>query len=170
MTFIRKAIIVEDKIKEVLTYLPLFINPSTATEHKHVFKMGVESEINAFVKKAQGPYPLIWLAYPFQEEHSLKKVNVDNLTLIIAVKGNYENFLEDRFENVFKGVLYNIFDNIRYLLNKSQNTKVTSEYSLTKFPNYIKSDEGSEKNVAIDVWDAVKVSFNCTINDKCSKL
>ena len=172
MVAIKKSIIVEDKIKLALSKLPLFINPKTSTEHKHFFKIGEEDEINAFLKKTNKEYPLIWLAYPFKEKHSLKKVIVKDLTLILIVEGDVKTFIEDRFDNVFKGILYNVFDNVRYLLDKSQNIKITSEYNLVKFPNYMKINRNAsvEGHKAIDVWDAVKVTFDCIINDKCLNL
>lgn len=174
MSVVKKLIIVEDKIEYVISKLPLFKNPKTETEHKHFFKKGEEDEINAFLKKTNNPYPLIWLTYPFEENHShdLRKVDVTNLTIVIAVNGNVTNFIEDRFENIYKNILLNIVENIIYFLNKSQNIKITNNYKLVKFPNYMKINRNAsvEGHRTIDVWDAVKFTFNCNINDKCSNL
>lgn len=174
MAVVKKSIIVEDKVEEILSKLPLFKNSAIGTEHKHFFKKGEDDEINAFLSKSSDPYPLIWLAYPFEENHSFnfKNVNVTNLTFVIAVKGNVTNFIEDRFEKIYKNILLNVFDNIAYLFNKASNFKVTSNYKVVKFPNYMKINRNAsvEGNKAIDVWDAIKVTFNCNINDKCSNL
>ena len=166
MTLIKQAIIVEDRFKEVLAKMPNFVNPDTETSHKYHIKIGPDEEINAYLKKAKQPYPLIWLTYPYLEKHLLKKVDVKNISFVIAVTGNTKTLLDDRFENNYKNRLMPMFSVFKHVIEKSNTINTNEEYGIIKFPNYSKAD----KNSSIDIWDAIKITFDCTINNNCLKL
>lgn len=165
---VQKSIIVEDKIEEVVKTIPLLKNAVTNVVDMAIFfKKGPEDEINSYLGKSNDPYPLIWLAYPFVEKHiNYKKVEVRNITIIIATKGNVSKLLDDRFDKVYRETLMNVFDNLRYKIDKSITIQLTEEYSITKVPNY----KVDQRRNSIDVWDAIKVTFDCNINNKCLKI
>jgi hypothetical protein len=167
MVFVKKVIVVEDKIQSVINLLPTFENPTTLESFSCTFKKGEEKEIDAFLAKSNQPYPLIWLPYGFKEHHNLNNVKITGLSLIVAVQGDKTTFIDDRFENVYKKVLLKIFENIKYLFDKSSSVKITSDYELEKFPNYVKLTSRGKDSQFIDIWDAIKITFDCTITSKC---
>jgi hypothetical protein len=162
---VQESIVVEDRIEEIVNTMPLLRNAVTLVVDMPVFfKKGPENEINSYLAKSNEPYPLIWLAYPFVEKHiNYKKVEVRNMTIVIATKGNVSKLLDDRFDYVYRKTLMNVFNNLRYRIDKANTVSLTEEYSITKVPNY----KMEQKQNSIDVWDAIKVTFDCNINDRC---
>tara|TARA_Y100000310_G_C20502372_1_gene724647 strand:+ start:149 stop:655 length:507 start_codon:yes stop_codon:yes gene_type:complete len=163
MTKIKQAIIVENRFKEVLAHMPEFINPDTTTAYSYHIKVGPEEDINPYLKKSKEPYPLIWLTYPFIETHKINKVECKNISFVIAVKGNSTKLLDDRFDDVYVNRLMPMFSTFKHVIEKANIIKTTNEYDVVKFPNYTKKD----KNATIDIWDAIKVTFDCVVDDKC---
>jgi len=165
MRVLRDTIVVEDRLREIFAYLPAIDG------YIPVFGCGDQRELNAFLvnKKAEAPYPLIWLVYPYSEQHKRTKVELESITLILAVETNQAMLNLQRIEDVYKVFLYPLLDNIKYVFRVASIMNLSDEYDVWKYPNYSGDANLGEENETIAIWDALKVNFNCTINDKCLK-
>ena len=164
----KNIIVVEDRLRAVFDTLPPMI--VDLVEYPIVFKYGDEKELMSFLKNTQGndtPYPLIWLVYPYEEKHNRTHVSITDMSFVLAVETNEEMFNEERFETTYKDVLFPLYDNIRKLFNMANIITTNDTYKVIKFPNYSGEDGGSEEQKTVDIWDALKITFNCTINDWC---
>lgn len=163
-----KAIIVEDRFAEIFAQLPTISN-AKGTEFSMIFKYGDVYELQAFLDNTKGntkrPYPLIWLLYPYLEQHKRTGVNLEGVQLILATETNAESNNEQRLLENYKKVLIPLYENIKIAFLRANIIHTSDEYNFTKFPNYGRvEDNVSEVNV---LWDAIKLNFNCFINDKC---
>lgn len=167
MAITKSTIIVEDKLKSLFDYLPLFAINSFS--YKPIFMYGDEIELNQFFKSKNNediPYPLIWLVYPYVEQHNYSRVKIDKLDFVLAINTNAVMLNDERIEVSYKPLLIPLLDNIRELFRKANIIIVKdNSYIITKFPNYSDSD----KNKVVDRWDALKVSLGCTIYDDILK-
>ena len=162
-----KIIVVEERLAEIFETLPAYIDDK-GNEFKPLFKFGDNKELLAFLKQNEGsksPYPLIWLVYPYEENHQRTHVQIDNMDLILAVETNSEMFNEERFETTYKDVLFPLYDNIRTLFDQANIISTDDTYRVVKYPNY-GNLEGTE-NETVDIWDALKMTFNCQITNWC---
>jgi len=167
MGVVKEMIIVEERLEEMFNTLPMI--QTSNGDFQPIFMYGDQKELNAFLKTSIGsdkPYPLIWLVYPYEENHTRTHVDIQRLSLILAVETNNAMLNPERMENTFKTVLVPLWNNIRHLFNASGTIDVNQEYDIIKFPNYGETDTESE---SIDVWDALKVTFKCKINNYCLK-
>lgn len=173
-------IVVENRFEEIFNLLPPMINPSdsTNTEYKPKYSFGDDKELMQYIILNKSKvYPLIWLVTPFQEEHKLKKVNLNSVSLILAVKSNGDFLNKQRFETTYKNVLFPFYDNVIEVLRKVNIVNLSEEIKITKFPNYSnevkpgnrESLKSSEKHKTFDIWDAIKITINCSINGSCIK-
>ena len=179
MAYIEKTIIVEEVIKDILSYLPKFKN-SKGTEFNHTFSYGTNKHLIEYLKRVKDVYPLIWLEAPFTEDHEKRKVNINDISLIIAIESYNAEINEQSMDFSFKNILIPIFDNIKYLFNKTPKINIIdNNYNIVKFFNYgdVKSKNSTSvirkyerESTATAVWDALKITFSCEINDKCVKL
>jgi hypothetical protein len=140
------------------------------SEFKPVFKYGDNKELLAFLKtknKGEKPYPLIWLVYPYVEDHGRTNVSIEPISLVLAVRTNKSMLNEQRMEETYKKVLIPLYNNLREMFMQSNIAYVTDEYIVTKFPNYSNEESEGTQNQTVDLWDALKMTFNCTINANC---
>jgi len=168
MGVVKQSIIVEDRFREIFNYLPN-MKDDNLNEFPIVFDGGDERELNAFLTTKQGdsrPYPLIWLVYPFKEIHTKKEVKLDSVTFILAVETNSEMLNKQRLDETFKKILFPLLFNIRKAFEKACIININDEYEIIKHPNY-SSDENGEQLSSIELWDALKVTFDCSINNSC---
>ena len=161
-------IIVEDRFKEMFDYLPELENDDA--EYEVVFKVGDKYEMDAFLKveSLKSPYPLIWLLYPFIEKQKEKSVDLENVSIVLAVDTSSEMLSEQRLDETYKKVLIPLYENIVKLFRLSNTISANGEYDVTKFMNYSDESGDNESKVA-ELWDAMKVTFSCTINSNCLK-
>lgn len=167
----KSMIIVEDRLKELFDYLPDMLGTKDGDNTKYpiIFKYGDVKELQSFLKldKNKDNYPLIWLAYPYSEEHKRSKVSLNNLSLIIAVPSNTTMLNDQRLKETYKKVLIPLFDNIKELFRMGNIIRVGEIYNIIKYPNY--SDTVDNKNTVLVIWDAMKITFDCVITDACLK-
>lgn len=169
MSVTEEIIIIEDVLEKAFEQLPRFSNGGE--DFYPLFKFGDDKELIAFLKENQGqksPYPIIWLVYPFEEDHQRTHVNVENMSLVLATETNCEMFNEERFETTYKQILFPLYNNIKKLFQQANTIMTDDTYRIMKFPNY--SDEGStdsEEQKMVDIWDALKITFNAQINNRC---
>jgi hypothetical protein len=159
----KKTIVIEDRLREIFDYLPAI------NTYNPVFKVGDEKELLAFFKQSEGNtnYPLIWLVQPYEEQHvNRKRVNIDNLSLILAVETNHEMLNSERMDSTFKPILYKLLDNILDVFTVSNTLSYDSNFRIMKFSNY-DHEESGESGVVVDIWDAIKLTVNIEINDNC---
>jgi len=164
MGVVKKMIVVEERLQEMFNTLPVI--QTVDGDFKPIFMYGDQKELNTFLKantNAEKPYPLIWLVYPYEEKHTRTNVEISNISLILAVETNIEMFNPERMESTFKAVLIPLWDNIRELFNASNTIAVSQEYDIIKFPNYGEEDTSE----STDIWDALKITFECEINNYC---
>ena len=169
MALVKKFIFIEDVLKAI--FLNFSDSLSNGKVYKPTFKTGDEKEVMKFIKKNDNPYPLIILTHPLVEEHDTSKsiVDIDNLTLLIAVKPrNSLAFNEDSLEHSFRDVLTLVFEQMDHLFRQANTLNSDYKYTISKHFNYGNVDRTKHKTIA--VWDVLKVTFNCTINDNCLKL
>lgn len=172
-------IIVENKLEEIFSYLPLMSYEVGGAEFKVYFGYGDELELNAFLKQKEGdetqPYPLIWLLYPYEEIHKKKEVYLNDIVLIVATNTNNNMLNKERIATNFSKVLIPLYDNIERAFLRASNMNFLQEVKVTKFPNYSGEDqrrssiEPREESFANTLWDALKTKWKISINDNCLK-
>jgi len=163
----RKTIIVEDRLKAIFDYLPAHV--VGVDSFKPVFKSGDQKELLAFFKQStqKTNYPLIWLDMPYEENHrNRNRVDVDSLSLILAVETNSEMLNAERLSSTYKPVLYPLLDNVIDVFTVANILTFNQEFTITKFPNYSDDTEGNESGFS-DIWDAIKLTIQISLNDNC---
>lgn len=162
----RNIIVVEDKLKEMIDVLPNMSYKDETDEFEVWFGFGDEKELNAFLQQsADRKYPLIWLVYPYEEAHGFKEVEVKNMTLVLAVDTVASKMNMDRLDTTYREILFKLYGNLVHCFEKSNTIHIDSDYKIVKFPNY--GAEETNNSETVDLWDAMKVVFNCRINDRC---
>lgn len=164
----KSTIVVEDRLRENLAFLPQFLG-ADANLYTATFKVGDQKELLAFfAENARGSiYPLIWLDSPYEELHKNRsKVSIDGLTLILAVQTNSEMRYSERLEKTFKPVLFVMLDRILDIFTVSNTLEWDLTFKISKFGNYSDQATGEEGKFT-DIWDAVKLTLDCTINNNC---
>jgi len=159
-----KTIIVEDRLTEMFSMLP----PMNGFEV--VFGCGDNKELQVFLKEKAAdsdPYPLIWLVYPYVENHLRTKVELNKLTFILAVETNKSMLNKERIDETYKKILFPLLDNIKSLFTRANIMNVKDEYTIIKFPNYSGDDNDTLSSYTTANWDALKVTIDCTINNVC---
>lgn len=166
-------IIVEERFEEMFSVLPKMkrkSDPAEALGFSIQFGFGDDKELNSFLQRQGGrPYPLIWLLYPFKERHLEKRVELRDVTLILAVETTADKTNAERFNDTFKPILFPLYNNILWLFEKSNIIKVHNYYDVIKYPNYGELNvlRTKEESKTTDIWDALKLNFNCEINNAC---
>ena len=165
-------IVVEDKLKEIFERLPAMkYEVGGAHSFIPVFGYGSQIELNKFLKSQESeqthPYPLIWLLYPYKELHKKKKVELDDLVLILATNTNSQMLNKERIDTNFKKVLIPLFDNIQKAFKLAVNVNLLQEVEVVKFPNYSGDDDKESSSFTTDLWDAMKTIWQISINTAC---
>lgn len=171
MAVTKKMIIIEDRLQELFNYLPEMGDiKDSGNTYSPIFKYGDQKELIAFLKlnAKVSVYPLIWLVYPYNEEHHNNRVYIENMSLILAVEGNNESLNEERIKLTFNKILIPLFDNIKELFQLGNIINIGDTYRVTKYPNYSHAEDG-ELNQVTAIWDAMKITFNCDISNRCLK-
>ena len=169
MSVTTNMIIVEDRLAEMFAYLPTMSNED-GVEFGVTFKYGDQKELLAFIKSKKNkirPYPLIWLVYPYTEFHKRNRVVIDSISLVLAVETNSSMLNEQRMRETYDKVLIPLYNNLKKMFLQANIAYVSDEYSVTKFPNYSDEQSTGEENQAVDIWDALKVTFPLEITGNC---
>lgn len=164
----KQTIIVEERLGETFSYLPMIIG-NNGQSYNPVFKAGDQKELNAFFAQSQGKtnYPLIWLDMPIIERHKNRsRVDVKNLIMILAVETNSQMLYSERIDKTFKPILFKLLDDILDNFTISNIVRYSGDFEISKFGNY--SDEVEiEKGKFVDIWDAIKLTIDVSINNEC---
>lgn len=141
-----------------------------------VFSYGDKKELNAFLanNKISRPYPLIWLLYPYSEKQSKKRVNLKDLVLILAVNTKLSLSAQERHEKTMKKILIPLLNNVIKVFTRAVNVDFNSVFEVVKFHNYSDNEIAVFRNIkeeskTIDLWDAIKVTLDLSINTACLK-
>lgn len=163
-----KTLVVEKRLEEIFCYLPEMTSLSGGTNHPVRFGYGDKKELNSFLKNRSldKVYPLIWLLYPYTENHSNTDVEVTNATFILAMSTNAQMENKERIEKTFGKVLLPLFYNMRYVFQNANILSSNQNYEVIKHPNYSDSDL-KEKNAGAFIWDALSVTCDFTLIATC---
>lgn len=173
MGVINNPIIVEDRFKEIFSYLPDMKFNSSLPAFPVRFSYGDDYELKAFLISSENEenriYPLIWLVYPFQEKHIKTRVELKGVNLILAVDTSKAGLNPERIRLNYENVLMPLYGNIVKVLTRANIINMKYEFNITKFPNYSHESSNGKEHKTISRWDALKVNFDCTIIDTCLK-
>lgn len=166
-----KAIIIEDVLDEVFSYLPEV--SFDGGNFPIVFDSGDEVALNGFLanREKSDTYPLLWMLYPQIEDHLKTRVIVDNLSFILAVTTNNSMENRERIKTTFKEILMPVFYNIRLALQRASVVTVKGgalSFKIIKHPNY-SSTEARDSTGAVAIWDALKITVSLEIIEGCIK-
>ena len=162
-----KSIVLENVLEELFSYLPEMSFDNEVT-YPVSFGYGDEIELNLWLstREENDPYPLIWLLYPFKENHTDTKLEVENVSFILAIETNNTMQNAERIAETFGKVLMPLFFNFRSAFKQANIISTKKEYELVKHPNYSKS-AAREESGTIAIWDALKVTTSFTVMDTC---
>jgi len=163
------TIIIEDRLEEIFSELTPVKGIGTDIDFPIIFDFGTQKDLLAFLKLRKNnysPYPLIWLETPYIESHGMKEVDVSGMKLVIATRTSKTHTPKQRKETTFKELLVPVFNQVKDAIRLSNTTSNDQKYTVTKFYNYGENNE----NIVDDIWDALKIEFDITINDRCFKI
>lgn len=168
-----KAIIVEDVLEKVFSFLPEMSFDDPSETYKVVFGYGDDIELNTFLanREASTVYPLVWMLYPQTEKHLKTKVSLNNVSFILAVQTNNEMENPERIKLTYSKILMPLFHNIRLLFRQSNVISVYDKeeaYNAVKYPNYSET-ELRDKAGTISIWDALKITVDLDVIQGCIK-
>ncbi len=169
MAPIKKSISVETVLEELFSYLPGVKGLSGIATYKPTFMYGDQYQLLDFLRQNSGKtvYPLIWLVYPFEEVHERSCLDIENLTLVLAVETNTTMLNKERLAETFGKILMPLLDNIKHTFITSNVISTDEVFKITKFPNYAEDNEAV--NGSTYVWDALKIRTKVEIKDNCVK-
>lgn len=159
------SIVVEERLLELFDKLP-----PTSDGFKPVYHFGDGIELNQFVKHND------YAVYPLIYQSSLRcNINTDRdeavlspLEFFIAVKTETELNNKERWATSYKNVLQPLYINIQRLFEVSGIIRYEQSqvWQQERFPAYSQT-EGRTESKTIDIIDAIRVSLNCTIENRC---
>jgi len=170
MSVVNNTIIVENRMEEMLAYLPDMSVAPSLDLYPVRFEYGDQFAIMDFLKTQLGsetPYPLVWLMTPYIESHLKTKVQVKSMTLILAVETNADMLPKQRMKETFEKVLIPLLTNLKLLFMRANIINVSREYDIVKYYNYSGDEMTGLQSETGDIWDAIKFTFDCDINDVC---
>ncbi len=163
-------IIVEDRFKELFDCLLTYSTDGGTTNFTPTFKYGDIKELDAFLKLSENTtsiYPIIWLVYPYIEVHKKTVVKLERISLVIAVNTIGGMMNEQRIKETFKKLLIPLCEDILTLFTRTNIMNFPRVFDLTKYPNYSNDISDGETSKTICRWDAIKFTFDCTLNGVC---
>src|SRR4051794_25170359 len=104
MAITKSIIVVEDRLQEIFSYLPPFIDVN-GNNYNALFKYSDDKELYSFFKSNKSidsPYPLIWLVYPYTEQHKINRVVLDKISIVLAIDTNVEMLNDERLSLTYK--------------------------------------------------------------------
>jgi hypothetical protein len=162
------------KVENIL--MDVFSGMDPVADHNPLlFHFGEQKELDSVIQTRQDngeyTYPLLWYLMPGQlsgfsswVEGELRFVLAHNTDL------NWRN--DQRFEQVFNGILQPNFDLVLKKLDKSHVIEVMefsdgSLYRFTNYPNYGNPTtfEGKKQAKQINYWDAIGFTLNLRIHN-----
>lgn len=164
MGVVHEMIIIEERFAEMFAYLPKYLNGSV--EFTPVFMYGTQKQLLEFQKVNKKPYPLIWLMQPYKEKHLKTKVELEDISFVLAIETNASMLNPERMETTFKPMLIKLYNDIRSLFTVSSIINLNEEIEIYKEFNFA-SDDSEETQISLDRWDAMKFTFSCTLNNFC---
>ena len=137
------------------------------------FGYGDELELNVFLanRDKTNPYPLVWMLYPYDEDHQKTRLIADGVTFVLAVETNQSMENHERVKLTFEKILYPLLYNVRLALRQSGIITIGSEnesFKGVKHPNFSKT-AAREESAVIAIWDALKVSVDLEVTEGCVK-
>ena len=157
-------ILVEERLKELFATLPIITVDNS--DYKPQFDFGTHEDLlrylNHKAKEGGKVYPLIWLETPIVKKGKENRINID-LKLVLATLTTAELSNTERLEITFKPNLVPLYNNILKALRKSGFTRIidADKNKRTDFYNYGVKDKKEQRNIATDIWDAIK--FECEL-------
>lgn len=170
---VQQAIVLEDVLEELFSFLPKMSFDEDGPEYPVTFGYGDNIELNLFLKnrEEQDVYPLVWMLYPNKEEHQKNRLISERTTFIVAVLTNQSMENHERMQLTYGKVLMPLLHNMRLLFRGSNVTTTGHKhegYEVVKYPNFSETDIRS-KTGTIAIWDALKVVVNLEIIQGCIK-
>ncbi len=166
---VRRTIELEKVLEEMFSFLPNMAGTSGSQLFPIVFGYGDELALNGFLanREKATTYPLIW-KLPVKEVTERHNLQVDNMTLILAVETNQSMENPQRMRETFEKVLMPLLDNVKHVFKTANIINMEDSFTIEKHPNYSKTD-AREENAVISIWDAIKVTFSFEVIDTCLK-
>lgn len=132
-------------------------------------------------------YPLVWFVMPFDEGHYETAVEVDEITLILAINTRKEWLNPQRYRETFQTYLFPNLELIKQALLKANTFSIfpltqtagrNKYFSVVKRPNYGDPEEldkfdtsqtrnKATENKATDYWDAIQITFKGRFKETC---
>lgn len=173
MGTISSAIVVENVLDQVIAYLPKMSFDENSQEYPVTFGYGDEIELNGFLanREESDVYPLIWLLYPLNEEHTKTSVKLENASFILAVTTNKSMENKERIKVTYSKILMPLLHNLRQLFRQSNVISIYSKdesLKVVKHPNFSETQLRS-KSGTIAIWDALKIVVDLEVIQGCIK-
>lgn len=157
-------IVFENRIAEIVETLPMI----------NGFKVNYEwvkdaKEVNRYLLLKEQPYPVIFLISGRTngvrtDDGVFQEVNRDAVFILATRELDTNLINSQRLESSYKNVLNPLTELFINSLENSSISRVTENgFSVELIPNY----ENSTKNGQIDIWDAVRLQGDITINNQC---
>ena len=156
-------IIFETRLREIINLLPT-LSDGSKVRHGN----GTIDELNKFltIPESIAKYPLIWLVTG-KTNGNLNEISkvTRKTTLIIATKSIMQNELNNVIlEKVLQENLSLIFDWLMIALSESGISHIIgNKFDYEFVPNY---SINNNNNGIIDIWDAIELDLELSINDK----
>lgn len=155
-------IVIEQRLNDAFEQLPI------KNGFKPIYKWGNEMHLNSQIKlfneSNKSPYPLIYQLSNSSNQSVIERTANTDLVFILACRNLDTTLLnENRWAMSYKELLYPLLIDIETTFHKAGIFRWNGKYKITEFPNY----GNNEKNVSIDIWDALKLETSIEINNNC---
>ena len=133
-------------------------------------------ELNKILLSAERKYPLIWLQTGYEKRERINggRFELQNLSFFIITKGDQTDRYKKRFATSFEEILYPILGDFLSTIRNASGISFGSEtYKTTDLPFNNVADLISRQKIkpetttVTDIWDAVIVDMNLTVNPDC---
>ncbi len=170
MATVRRTIELEKVLEAMFAFLPDMEGIDTSTTFPVVFGYGDEVELNGFLanREVSTTYPLVWLLFPVKETTERHLLQVDKMTLVLAVETNENMENPQRMRETFEKILMPLLDNVKHVFKTANIINMEDSFAFEKHPNYSKTN-AREENAVISIWDALKVTFSFKVFNTCLK-
>jgi hypothetical protein len=123
-------------------------------------------------------YPLIWLqsGYTVKESNlpGNNQKNLENCNFYLITKGDSHDLNKKRYIDTYKYIIYPLLEKFKSVVSKSKGIRLGNDYEYVTFPfNNVSELENKssrskpQTSTLSDIWDALYLNVDITINGDC---